>query len=125
MMFLNISKYNSDIVSYYFKWFLIKRRNFLQFENLQYGSAFSGEILRKIMLSSMIKDGYLRLVMSYFVVFEYLWRRLRMWRTLIIDYGIESIMDLRNSIWPRRMGVSLGGFAVNSYGKRFVLVTNA
>jgi hypothetical protein len=98
MMFLNISKYDSDIILDYFKWFLIKRRNFLQFENFQYGSILSGEILKEIKLSSMIGNGYLRLIMIYFVILEYFWRSLRMWRTLIIDYGLRIVMDLLTTI---------------------------
>jgi hypothetical protein len=97
-MFLNISKYDSDIVSDYFKWFLIKRRNYLQFKNFQYGSILSGEILKEIKLSSMIRDGYLRLIMSYWIVTVYFLRKLRTWRTLVIDYGLRIVMDLLTTI---------------------------
>jgi hypothetical protein len=65
MMFLNVSNYDSYVISDYSKWFLIKWRNFLQFENFQYGLILGGEILRKIKLSSKIGDGHLRLIMRY------------------------------------------------------------
>jgi hypothetical protein len=75
-----------------------KTEKFLQVENFQYGSVLSGEILRKIMLSSMIRDGYLRLIMSYWIVTAYLLRKLRTWRTLVIDYGLRIVMDLLTTI---------------------------
>jgi hypothetical protein len=93
-----ISEYDSYVVSDYYIWFLIKRRNFLQFENFQYGLVLSGEVLKEIMLSSMIVNSYLRLIMSYSMVVWYFQRRLRTWRTLVICYGIRIVMDLLTTI---------------------------
>jgi hypothetical protein len=98
VMFLNISIYNSYIISSYFKWFLIKWRNSLLFRVFQYGSISSGEISKEIKLSSMMRVGDLSLIMNYYGIIGGFVKRLRVWRTLRIDYGNRFVMDLLTTI---------------------------
>jgi hypothetical protein len=41
----------------------------------------------------MMGNVYLRLIMMYLIICKYFWRSLRIWRTLVLDYGLGFVMD--------------------------------